>query len=106
MQIFKIHKKTYFVCVESVATLFLVHVKVLFENVDNSVVVASEQTDQITKEQDERTVYNAVVQLRAANRELEKRIDLVLKDRNSLKKLVGVHRAQKPVLTATFHLKQ
>ena len=53
--------------VECLAALFLVHVEVLLQQVDHPVVVAGEQTDQVSEEQDEGAVDHPVVQLRAGH---------------------------------------
>lgn len=51
------HQKS-FIQIQSVFALLLIHIKVFFQQIDDSIIVACEQTDQVTKQQHEAHVYH------------------------------------------------
>ena len=53
----------FLVQIQGISGLLLLHLKVLLEKIDNSVIVASEQSYQVSEEKHEAGVYNPVIQI-------------------------------------------
>ena len=49
--------------IQGVSGLFFLHLKVFFEEIDNSVIIASEQSYQVSEEQHEAGVDDPVIQI-------------------------------------------
>lgn len=71
--------------------MLLVHVEVFFEQINDSVVVAGEQSDEISEEKHEGAVDNPVVQVGWGHFKIQESVQLVLQCGEGLQQLLGVH---------------
>lgn len=74
----------------------------LTQQVDDSVVVTGKEPDKIFKEEDKRRVDNAVIQILGCGFEFYEGVQLIVENRQSLKKLLSAHLSEGAAVLPTW----